>query len=192
MIKAAIGDSVEGIEILLRSGADLHIKDYIGNTALEHACAWGSVNAAKVLIEAGLPVMADEHAICALHACIVLEGSPEVVRCLTEAASECVNAVFRPPLSHPLTVLFTIKGWQHRFAEDRMSRLAYHIFGASSLTIAVLAGRLDIADILLDAKADLTLCNSRGKTVRDLSMEARLPASFLRRLSPEENTKASL
>lgn len=185
LTRAAVGDNVEGIRILLEGNCDLNLRGMLGNTALEPACAWGSANAAKFLIEAGLSVTGNSNGLGAIFFCVLFEGTPDVARCLVEATAACVNAVAQPPMTNRMAKLFAHKGSQYPQSVDKISRLGYHIFGASPLMVCILMGRLDIADILLHAKADLTLRNSRGRTAIELAVEASLPAAFVRRLAAD-------
>lgn len=183
--RAAIRDNTEGIRILWRSRCDLNLTDKLGSTALAPSCAWGSANAVKALIEAGLPAMGAASGLSGLHLCALFEGTPEVASCLIQANWECVNSPARPQVSNPLGVLFTLRGLKYRFSADMISRLGYHFFDATPLMISVLTGKLDIVDVLVDAKADLTLRNSRGKTAQDLAIESSLPAFVMDRLKPK-------
>lgn len=51
LMAAVAGDHIEVVELLIKYGADLELRDKNGNTALAYAVVYGCVNAARVLLD---------------------------------------------------------------------------------------------------------------------------------------------
>lgn len=57
-------EDVSTVAALLHFGASPTAADYLGNTALHYASAWGNLKAFRLLVGAGAPPLARNHAMC--------------------------------------------------------------------------------------------------------------------------------
>jgi hypothetical protein len=101
-------DSVNVAEFLLRSGADVNLRDVDGGTPLAHAAVNGSLKVARLLLEKGAAVDAcDKEHRTPLHwaaighrNCHKLAGEFPEVRNLHEARAARIRQVFELLLAH--------------------------------------------------------------------------------------------
>jgi len=144
------------VDYLLERGADVNIQGRLFGNALQIACAFGSIKSVELLLERGAnPNIHGGSFETALHAAIHEGHRPEeTVRLLLSSGAD--PQLSKHPSATPLCAAV--------IAGDEASLKALLEAGASvkddSLIIALLWGRLHMADLLLKAGASITQCNS--------------------------------
>ena len=148
---AVMHNRVRVVRVLLEAGANFNLRDDSGDTLLESAIWAEAVGSVRLLLEAGAdPNQVGEGAPGALH-WAVSKDAPEVIDLLLQAGAD-------PNLGLP--------GGRDTGMFEGLNP------GATPLMIAAAEGNLPLVNRLLDAGADWSLCDSKGKTAVDLATGA--------------------
>ena len=167
-IHCALGsNNAEAVHTLLHARCPLEPNSF-GGTPLETAAIVGAAEALEELLtHMNLSALAATHA---LYFAAGDSGGAEVVHRLVEARAD-VNAQTDHICKRTLLVraLCTFLVLQHRLHKATvLSKIVYHMKGATPLMLAVLTGNDECAAALIAAGAKLNLRNSRGLTAADL------------------------
>jgi ankyrin repeat protein len=88
LMYAALHGNIEKVEMLVRNGADVNLRDWRGSTALIYACIKGWAKIVKIIIDAGAyPNIKDENGDTALI-CAARNGHTESGKLLVEAGAD--------------------------------------------------------------------------------------------------------
>ncbi len=166
---AATNGNASMLRLLLDAGADANSVDPAGETALMIAARAGTLEAVKVLLDRGAVIDATDPAFQQTALMVaVRENHPDVVKLLVDRGAR-VNAKTRTGTTPPWILPNSVPGFGHGVGivrgglPERGSRAP--IPGSlSPLHYAARDGRLDIARILLNAKADIDQVDANGIT----------------------------
>jgi len=167
-IHCALGaNNAEAVHILLHARCPLEPNSF-GGTPLETAAIMGATEALEELLtHINLSAL---DATYALYHAAGDSGGAQVVHRLVEARAD-VNAQTDSFSKRTLLLraLCTFAVLQHRFyRQTALTKMVYHLKGATPLTLALLSGNDECAAALIAAGAKLNLRNSRGLTAEDL------------------------
>lgn len=160
---AAANGNAAMIAALVEAGADPNAADPAGETPLMAAARVGSVDAAKTLLDRGATIDATDPAFHQTALIVAVRGNhPDVVQLLIERHAN-VNAKTRVGITPPFILPNSVPGFGHgigivRGGSPDRGRRSPRPGGMSPLQYAARDGRLDIAQALVAAGADV---NSR-------------------------------
>ena len=173
LVLASFGNNADGIRLLCESRASPNVRNALGISALQHACAAGALDALDMLLSLANHTLDLSGS---LHAAVLLQADSDQVVLKLLAAGADVNEQLRPRMFSMLWVFFSIKGMQYRFRQStRLRTLGYHHYGATPLMVAILAGHFEAAATLIRAGSKLDVQNFRRKTAKDLLREVSAP-----------------
>jgi len=174
LVMAAFSDNAKGVHILCQHSSP-NIRNVFGASALEGACAAGSVAAARELLLHATPDMLNR----ALHAAaFATGGSAELVEVLLQARAD-INETYVAPTRLARAFYFSLSVRYQLGRRTLTSTHAYHCAGSTPLMLAVITGQYETSSALIAAGARLDVRNARSWTVQELAKELPLPG-FLR------------
>jgi ankyrin repeat protein len=166
---ACANGNAEMIRLLLDAGADPNSVDPAGETALMMAARIGTLDAVKLLLDRGAVLDAKDREFQQTALMVaVRENHPEVVRLFVERHAD-VNAQTRTGRAPAFVLPNSVPGFGHGIGivrgglPDRGSRYLVP-GGLSPLLYAARDGRLESAQILVAAGADLKQTDPNGIT----------------------------
>ncbi|OLQ03103.1 Ankyrin repeat and KH domain-containing protein 1 [Symbiodinium microadriaticum] len=174
---AGSANNPEGVRILCEAGCDARTtKDILGFSALEAACAQGSIEAVEeILRQAGYNMGSRVMNRSLYTAASFRGGKAELIFRLIELNSD-VNTRYGPGV---LTAHGAYLGWktfQHRFGTvTNTTKQCYHAYKATPLMAAMMSAQYEGAAALVAAGAKLDLRNSRKFTAADFAEGHILP-----------------
>jgi hypothetical protein len=164
------------VQIFIRGGIDLEVKNAGGWTPLIAAAAAGNLNAAKALIEAGADVNArDSQGLTALH-WAAFKGYPRVTELLADKGAD-VNA----KSNMGLTPLSQAAVWGHAEVVEVLLLKGANVDdsdgdGLTPLHKAVSDGHAAVVKLLVAAGADREAKTPRGLTPAAIAKQKNNPA----------------
>eukprot|EP00438_Fugacium_kawagutii_P003554 Skav202740 [mRNA] locus=scaffold1326:355599:356856:- [translate_table: standard] len=182
---ACMGNNAEGIRKLLSTGEIRDRSGLFGFSAFEVACAFGSGDAAEMLLHQ----QPDTDVSRGLHMAMVFRGgTAEFVNRLVQLRAD-VNKQWKEPF-------FTIHGIYNyiqalKYSMGRRTTtnmLAYHINGSTPLMLAVMSGQYEGAAALIAAGARLDLRNEHNRSAGDFIRQLSAPTFLMEAL--DGNTAA--
>ncbi|CAE7554000.1 unnamed protein product [Symbiodinium sp. CCMP2592] len=178
---AAEANNAEGIRILCHAGCSPHLKNSLGISALQSACASGCLAAVEQLVaQAGETVDLSGTLGCAM---LYRGDNADLVFRLAEMradVNEPTNMASEPPV---VRLWVKLKGLQYKLGSATTSaRVFYHAPGATPLFLAMLTAQYTGAAALIALGARLDTRNARGWTAADFTRgpEGQSVPEFLR------------
>lgn len=157
-------------EFFINNGAQLQTKDIFGATPLHTASEYGHLDIAKMLIQNGADVLeSDNYGNIPLHWASARGHAQLVDLLINNTDVESVNLKNnwgKTPLHDAMNrdvARTLIKHGAHVMSQD--------IYGNTPLHEAIDMGRIDVACLLIQNRADVNTSNKKGKTPLDLLSE---------------------
>jgi uncharacterized protein len=150
---ATSGNTSAMAQLLLDSGADVHIQSKGGLTVLDSAAFTGNLECAKVLIAAGADVNHSDNTgkYTCLHEAITHNHSAIVQLLLENGATAVINRIVPAPCSH----------------------------GTVDMTALMMCGEADTVKLLLAAGADVSVSTDVGETCLHIAARRQCKAPVL-------------
>mmetsp|Transcript_41714 Transcript_41714/g.74847 ORF Transcript_41714/g.74847 Transcript_41714/m.74847 type:complete len:618 (+) Transcript_41714:36-1889(+) len=169
---AASTDNLEGLQLLIASRASPRKKSILGWDVITVACAFGSVQILEEILIRKPQAWASVS--YGLHFALMFEGgSSTCVSALLRARAD-VNQKFHST-SPVMRMYFGIQALRHRMSKTSFSAVAFHHEGATPLMFSILNGYFGASALLLEAKAEVDIRNSRGTCAADLARTVPVP-----------------
>ncbi|CAE7216813.1 ANKRA2 [Symbiodinium sp. CCMP2592] len=171
---ACHSNNVESVRILCAAGSDRRIKMMPGIDCFTTAVGSGAEDVVEELLT-HLPKFNLQYRLH--HALIFYSVSTSIITTLLRADAD-VNERLR--IETPTwRLMYGALSIQHRVSPSMLTSLAYHHHLSTPLMLSVLNGCFGASRLLLQARADVTLRNSRGKTAADLAKQVQAPESII-------------
>eukprot|EP00439_Symbiodinium_sp_Y106_P020701 s404_g2.t1 len=175
IVVASSENNPQGVRMLLDSGSSPLATNLFGTSALESACAQGSLAALEELLTTGALGPLE------LSRALVEAGcsrgcSVELVERLPELRADVNHQFDSRRYSKLGRTFFAVKSFQHRVGRSTaLTAISYHKHGLTPLMAAVLTGQYDGAAALIAAGARLDLRNCRNWTAADFAEGEGIP-----------------
>ena len=114
-----------------------------------------------------------------LHWATYLGGFAKNLELLLQARADVNDRCETQTRQFPLWVMMKYWALQHRIRQSRLTLLAYHHQGATPLMFSLINCQFEATQVLLTARADINLRNSRGVTAADLAREVSAPQTLM-------------
>lgn len=163
---AAHSNNVEGISILCEARCDPWQRDIFGRLAHDSACDTDSFEALQALLNR----TGTSHLSKLLHSAASSSkgGSVQVIQLLIDLRAD-VDERYSVQWMSPLGALVALQSLRYRCGQvTSLTRMLYHIQGATPLMLALLTGNHQSATLLIMAGATLELQNARNYTAAEL------------------------
>lgn len=171
---ASVADNVEGLQTLCDAGADLSKLNLPGFDAFQTACFSGSLRVVQAMLQN--PSTSLRHG---LHAALMADGGTQpVISTLIQARAD-VNEQYKIEPAPLLRFILLVQRLRHRVSPSRLTALCYHHPGATPLMLSLMSCLFKASYFLLEAGADTTLRNQRGKRAADFAREANAPTHLV-------------
>ncbi|CAE7949711.1 Ankrd28, partial [Symbiodinium sp. KB8] len=171
---ASVADNVEGLQTLCDAEADLSKLNLPGFDAFQTACFSGSLRVVQAMLQN--PSTSLRHG---LHAALMADGGTQpVISTLIQARAD-VNEQYKIEPAPLLRFILLVQRLRHRVSPSRLTALCYHHPGATPLMLSLMSCLFKASYLLLEAGADTTLRNQRGKRAADFAREANAPTHLV-------------
>lgn len=183
LIYATDHGQTDMVAAILAAGADVHVRSKGGNTALLSACIYDGKNdnmkKVDLLLKAGADVnAANDEGSTPLIIAVLTDSPPSVIKALLQAGAY-VNATGKNGITALHYAATPTSPDTAATSEDIMRMLLAHgamanardCDGNTPLHLSALEGFTAGVRLLLEHKADPTLCNNEGHTPLDLARQ---------------------
>jgi len=161
---AALGGHVDAAGFLIEHRADLEAGNHFGMTPLCVAVNHDRPAAVEFLLGQGAARSCNDEGLNALHCATVAHARPDIVRMLVDAGVSPHDG-FHPRRGAPLWFLLNLLDLNYHLGRRDFSALCgHHIWDATPLMGAAMYIDVEVASILLRARADPDAHNAQGAT----------------------------
>lgn len=174
LMQCAMKNYTEEMELLLKHGADVHLKNDAGKTAMMLGCYAGSLDAVKILRANGAQYTDFDRGGSAPIHWAVDGGNVKLLDFMIEDGAD-VNLRDTNSGWTPLIRCASVSGHRNiglTLLQNGAEVNAQDKDGKTALMIAIVNGHLDLLEILLKKNADIKLKNEYGKTAYDMALSS--------------------
>eukprot|EP00439_Symbiodinium_sp_Y106_P064731 s136_g10.t1 len=175
---ACTSDNCEAVRLLSVANGDLQQQEGVGFDTFVTACANGSCQILTKLLTESPDISLRN---CLHWALLIAGGSRDAVSLLISADAD-VNETLDLTSSRVMKLALTVYGFRHRISPSRLTTLAYHHVGSTPLMLSILNGYFGATLLLLEARAQVDMKNSRGRTALQLAQEVQAPPTVMEAL----------
>ena len=172
-------DDVNNVRMLINARADVWKRAFWNVTPMHVAAALGAVGVLQELITKASMECLPHLLRYSLHWAMLNGGFSKNLQVLIDAGADMNERWETRITQFPLWLVMKYWSLKHRIRQSRLSLLAYHHQGATPLIISIINTQFEATKILVAARADVNLRNSRGFTAADLAQELSAPGAVV-------------
>ena len=178
--EAALSDNASGARLLLEAKIDQNIMPPPNIHPFATAAGFNSLAFMREVQAHERLDLTCSRNVWSLKFCLsfaLITGWPDdkVISYLIEARADVNQQLSFTTKELRWWLFFNANSTRHLISPSLLTRLCYHHKSATPLMLSILAGRLEVAPVLLQAGARWDLKNSRGRTAADFLQDTTVP-----------------